>query len=314
MLEQEKEKNFVSAVIYVHGEAEPTKNFIELVMSVLEENFLHSEIILVNDDAPKATVAAIKEISKKAKNVSISMLNMSSYHGLELAMTAGVDLAIGDFVFELDTAIADFPPELIIKIYKTALSGYDIVAAAPTKQERITSKAFYYLFAKFASCQELMRTERFRILSRRAINRVSSMNKTVPYRKAVYKNSGLAIKTIAYEPSKDYKVVYSKDEERYRRTLAVDAILLFTNAGYRLSTMLTSLMMLLTLIAGAYGLITYVVRSPIAGWTTMILFMSGGFFALFFILSIVIKYLQLILNLVFKRQEVFFEGLEKLTR
>lgn len=194
MLEQEKEKNFISAVIYVHGEAEPTKNFIELIMSVLEENFLHSEIILVNDDAPKATVATIKEVSARAKGVSISMLNMSSYHGLELAMTAGVDLAIGDFVFELDMAIADFPQELIMKIYKTALSGYDIVTAAPAKQERLTSKIFYYLFAKFADCQELMQTERFRILSRRAINRVESMNKTVPYRKAVYKNSGLTAK------------------------------------------------------------------------------------------------------------------------
>ena len=40
-----KEKNFVSAVIYVHNAAGRIENFLGMIISVLEENFEHSEII-----------------------------------------------------------------------------------------------------------------------------------------------------------------------------------------------------------------------------------------------------------------------------
>ena len=43
----------------------------------------------------------------QAQDTTITILNMSFFHGVEAAMNAGVDLAIGDFVFEFDSCIAD---------------------------------------------------------------------------------------------------------------------------------------------------------------------------------------------------------------
>ena len=84
-------------------------------------------------------------------------------------------------------------------IYMESLKGYDVVSASPAKRQKFTSAFFYKVFNMGAAGSYKMKTESFRILSRRVINRVSSMNKTVPYRKAVYAASGLPIKNIQYE-------------------------------------------------------------------------------------------------------------------
>ena len=107
-------------------------------------------------------------------------------------MNAGVDLSIGDFVLEFDSTVLDFAPEEIMKIYRKSLEGYDIVSASPEGRQRLTSRLFYMLFQRCSSSfYQHMGTESFRVLSRRVINRVSSMNQSVPYRKAVYASCGL---------------------------------------------------------------------------------------------------------------------------
>lgn len=44
-----KEKNFVSAVVYVHNAEKRIEIFLKTIIKILEDNFEHSEIICVND-------------------------------------------------------------------------------------------------------------------------------------------------------------------------------------------------------------------------------------------------------------------------
>ena len=309
-----KEKNFVSAVVYVHNAEERIESFMNTVINTLEENFEHSEIICVNDSSTDDSLAVIKKISKKATATSISVINMSYFHGLEVAMNAGMDLSIGDFVFEFDNTVMNFPKEEIMEVYKRSLQGYDIVSAVPDQPEKLTSKFFYNVFEKFTDLSYEMHTESFRILSRRVINRISSMNKTIPYRKAIYASQGL--KTDALE----YKVISTgvgkKDsaERGYRFGLAIDSLILFTDMGYRFSIVMTAIMMLMSVFMVVYSIVVFITQNPVTGWTTTILFLSVAFFGLFGILTIIIKYLQLLVNLVFKRKHYSFEGIEKLTK
>ena len=43
-------------------------------------------------------------------------------------MNAGIDMSIGDFVFEFDNTILDFNPDMIMEIYRKSLTGFDIVS------------------------------------------------------------------------------------------------------------------------------------------------------------------------------------------
>ena len=159
-----------------------------------------------------------------------------------------------------------------------------------------------------------MSTESFRILSRRVINRISSMNKTVPYRKAIYANCGLKTDNLKYTVKNVENTGIDQMEKKYRSGLAIDSLILFTEVGYRFSMIMTALMMLVSIFMIVYSVVIYATSHPVAGWTTTILFLSIAFFGLFGVLTMVIKYLQLIIDLVFKRKHYSFESIEKLTK
>lgn len=105
-----------------------------------------------------------------------------------------------------------------------------------------------------------------------------------------------------------------KQMRSYRLRLAVDSLILFTQIGYRFSIAMTLLMMFVSVFMTVYSAAVYLSSSPAAGWTTTILFLSAAFFGLFGILTLVIKYLQLLVDLSFKRKHYSFESVEKLTR
>lgn len=309
-----KEKNFVSAVIYVHNAENYIENFLRIIIDVMETNFENSEIICVNDSSDDESFNIIREISDKVFDTSLSVLNMSYFHGLELAMNAGVDMAIGDFVFEFDSCNRDFDVSVIMEVYHYSLEGYDIVSASPDKKEKFTSRMFYKIFDKFANLPCIMNTESFRILSRRVINRINFMNKTVPYRKAVYANCGLKTAQLKYTALEKNQILMDKKEKNYRAELAIDSLILFTELGYRFSIAMTVLMMFLSVCMIIYSIITYFIFHPIEGWTTTILFLSVAFSGLFGLLTIIVKYMQLLVDLVFKRKHYSFESIEKLSK
>ena len=311
---ENKEKNFISVIIYVHNARERIGGFLDTIIHVIEKNFEHSEIICVNDASDDGSLNEIRKISENANTTSISVVNMSYFHGLELAMNAGVDMSIGDLVFEFDNTVLDFDIELIMDVYRRSLEGYDIVSASPDRREKLTSTLFYGVFDRFTDLSYQMSTESFRILSRRVINRISSMNKTVLYRKAMYANCGLKRDVIKYPVQIKNAKISDKAEKSYRAALAVDSLIMFTQVGYRFSVTMTMAMMLITVFMLAYTLITYFTLHPVAGWTTTILLMSVCFFGLFGIQTIIVKYLQLLVDMVFKRKHYSFESIEKLTK
>ena len=309
-----KEKSFASVVIYVHNAEKRIENYLKTIIEVMEGNFEHSEIICVNDSSDDNSLALIKKTSEIASTTSVSVVNMSYFHGLELAMNAGIDLSIGDFVFEFDNTYLDFDPAVIMDIYRRLLQGFDIVSASADRREKFTSKLFYKAFDRYSDLSCKMSTESFRVLSSRVLNRIDSMNKTIPYRKAVYANCGLKTDNIRYRVVDQISRTTDKKERTFRSHLAVDSLILFTEMGYSFAKIMTVLMMCMSIFMIAYSIIIYATSNPVAGWTTTILFLSVAFFGLFGILTIVIKYLQLLVDLVFKRKQYSFESIEKLTK
>lgn len=309
-----KEKNFVSAVVYVHNAEERVESFLKVLINVMETNFEHSEIICVNDFSEDDSLKMIKKVSSLASSTSVSVINMSYFHGLEMAMNAGLDMSIGDFVFEFDNTVLDYSEDMIIKVYNRSLEGFDIVSASSDKRQKMSSSVFYRVFDMFTHLSYKMRTESFRILSRRVINRISSMNKAVPYRKALYANCGLKTDNLTYEAQGIKAKVEDKREKKYRTRLATDSLILFTEVGYKFAKLMTGLMMLMSLFMIVYSVVVYATAHPVEGWTTTIMFLSVAFFGMFGILTIIIKYLQILLDLIFKRKQYSFESIEKLTR
>ena len=305
-----KEKNYVSAVVYVHNNEEKIREFVNKINNVLNGTFEKYEIIFVNDASSDKTREIISEESKQITTGIVTTINMSFLQGVETSMNAGIDLAIGDFVFEFDSIEMDYDISLVKDIYFKSLEGYDIVSAVPNNI-KMTSKMFYKVFNKYANMKNQLRTERFKIISRRGINRVDSMNVKIPYRKAVYANCGLKQTFIQYKTS---TASQSKSTIKDRKELAIDSLLLFTDIGYKISIFMAVIMLLFTLFVAIYSICIFINGNPVAGWTTTMLFLSFAFFGLFSLLTILIKYTQLLLNLQFTKQDYIIEGIEKDTK
>ena len=225
-----KEKNFVSCVLYLHNDGAHIRDFLNTVCGTMEEHFEKYEIVCVNDCCMDNTIEEIHRFLEESRgNHVVSMINLSFYQGVEMAMNAGRDLAVGDFLFEFDRCLPDFEPSLIMDVYYRALEGYDVVAAAPGRDVALTSRLFYAVYNLGSRNTHKLRQERFRIISRRAVNRVNQMNAYIPYRKAMYMNCGLRADTLVYENKKKAGSARNREERSTRSSLALDTLIIFTN-------------------------------------------------------------------------------------
>ena len=66
-----------------------------------------------------------------------------------------------------------------------------------------------------------------------------------------------------------------------------------------------------------FGWVVYSVFSkvrPVEGWMSLMALISFGFFMVSVMLTLILKYLSVILNMSFRRQRYVIEGVEKLTQ
>lgn len=304
-----KEKNFISAVVYLGNEKEYVADFLATLTGYLENKFNNYEIIFVEDSSKDGTELAVRMFLGEMENApAVTIIHTSLKQGVEVAMNAGVDLAIGDFVYQFDTMQMPYPATMLDGAYDACLQGNDIVTVSPSSDRNVSSSLFYKLFNSTSGSKYQLRTDVFCLLSRRAINRVDSLSHTKPYRKAAYAASGLKMDSLIFEGTA------GKSTEDLRFSRALDSLVLYTGMGYKLSLIISGIMLCLMLFSAIYIIVlnvsgTYIVE----GWTTTMLLLSGGFFGVFLILTLVLKYLSILVNLVFKKQKYLVESVEKIS-
>lgn len=305
----EKEQHFISAVVYVRNNAKTLEHFLGYIYGELDRLFREFEIICVNDGSNDSSEAIIRSFAEDKKQ-AVTLVNMGYMQGAELGMNAGEDLAIGDFIYEFDKAQVFWPEDMMEQLYRKMQEGYDIISACPEGNTPFSSRLFYRIFNRSSHINTKLRTEAFRLTSRRAVNRVAAMNHAQMYKKAVYANTGLKQTFISYPAGRSEREAERSGKER--RSLAFDSLILFTDFGYKVSFWMSVLMLLFAAVVGIYTVIVFAAGHPVEGWTPIMVFLAIGFFVLFGILTFVLKYLSLILNLNFRRQRYVVQEIEKI--
>ena len=310
------EKKFVSLVIYLHNSAEYLRKFMDTVIPVFEKNFEQFEIVCVNDACTDHTIELLKEyVEEKHLTAMVNVVHMSFFQGLESAMNAGRDISIGDFVYEFDDIFVDYEPNLIIDVYQKLLEGNDVVSASSKGKLRLTSRLFYALYNRTSRGKGKIGPETFRIVSRRAINRIKSMGQYIPYRKAVYHNCGLKTETINYDSAQKDVRIKNKTIASERTSLALDSFIYFTNALERISAIISGVFLFFIVAMALYIIHDAISASrPVEGWLSTMGFLALGFFGVFVLLTIILKYLSVLLNLIFKQQRYLVADIEKVVK
>lgn len=315
MKNNKREKKFISLVVYLHNVQKDVVPFFEKVVPELASSFEQFEIVCVDDGCTDGTIGVLKEYLDNNKlSVMVNIVHMSFFHGLESSMNAGRDLAIGDFIYEFDNIYVDYPLDILWEAYEKVLEGNDIVGVGCKGQMSLSSKLFYRLYNRTSKGRGEIGPESFRILSRRAVNRVKSIGQYIPYRKAMYANCGLHNSTICYTSTGNGKKSSNKTTGE-RAALALDSFVYFTNALESLSAIICGVFLMLSIGMGIYLIKDYISgTSVVEGWLSTMGFLSVGFFGVFALLTIILKYLSVMLNLIFKQQRYLIADIEKVVK
>lgn len=299
------EKNFISNVIYLRDAEDSIQDFLIELDSVFSDKFESYEYILVNDNSHDSSVKIVNDIKNIKGN--ISLVNLAWKHGLE-GMQAGVDLAIGDFVFEFDSTVMNYDKGLIMDVYHKCLEGYDIVAATDDKTT-ILSRLFYFTLSKMSYRKMKISNETFRVISRRAINRVSEYKERRRFKKALYHYLGLETTVIKYSPINDNRV---KNNLTMREKIDIlsEVFVSYSDIGSRLANifLFTSVVMsILKFIDTVAKISTSMATSTIFDFTLGFFYLAVGL-----TIYILLKYLSIMLSEIYKRPAYTFKSVEKI--
>jgi len=307
-----KEKNFISIVIHFKNEEDHIQKFLLSIDGLLKEKFEAYEIIIVNNNSDSSALQSVKGIVPDI-NGNVILVDLAWDHDLETAMLAGINVAIGDFVMEFDSPKIDYDNHEVWSIYQKCLEGYDIVAASSNHPVKFSSKLFYNYLNKVSYRKMELTTESFRIISRRALNRVLQSTQKLRYRKALYHYSGFDTHISYYKP-----INAERPEQdisiREKMKFAMDILVGYSNIGTRIASGLSFFFFILSLLAVAYTIYSYLTYEGIQlGWTTTMLFLSGSFTGIFLILALLSRYLVVILREVQNSPDFIYKSVDRLS-
>ena len=169
----------LSVVVPVFNEEAGLDALLARTIPVCEAEFGATfEIILVDDGSTDRSWPIIAGHADASAN--IVGVKLSRNYGHQLALTAGLKLARGDYVFVLDADLQD-PPELLPRMLQKAREGYDVVygqrvaRAGETVFKRASANLFYRLLSSVVDVSIPRDTGDFRLMSHRVVAHFNAM-------------------------------------------------------------------------------------------------------------------------------------------
>jgi len=271
----------LSVVVPMYNEEAVLGQTLPRMRAALDALGMAYELICVDDGSADGTATLLRAARAGWPQVRIVRLRANAGH--QAALTAGLDVAAGDYVVTIDADLQD-PPELIGDMVATAMrEQVDVVYAvradrrADSAFKRGTAGMYYGLARRVAGPQVPAHAGDFRLMSRAAVEALRSL----PERHRVYRLLipwlGFPSATVTYTRS-----ARAAGETKYPVSkmvrLATDSITSFTAAPLRLATWLGAGGFAVCFVLGVASVIAYFAGATVPGWasiTVALLFMGA---------------------------------------
>jgi dolichol-phosphate mannosyltransferase len=227
------------------------------------------------------TAAILKSICESDQNAR--MVDFSRNFGHQLAITAGMDYAVGDAIVIIDADLQD-PPEVIPQMLEKWSEGYDVVYGKRLKRQgetlfkKWTAKLFYR-FLKSMTTEELpLDAGDFRLIDRKVCDALKSVNERSRYIRGIISWLGFRQTYVEYVRDKRF-AGETKYPLKKMIHFALDAITSFSYKPLKLASyfgsFLSALSFLYLLVVIYQRLFT---NTTITGWASTLavsLFFNG---------------------------------------
>ena len=271
-----REKKLLSIVIPLFNEEESISQTVKR-LEKLQDDLAHEinvEFIFVDDGCKDKTLAYLRSFTEH--NSAVKVISLSRNFGHQIAITAGIDLALGDYVAIIDGDLQD-PPELIADMYRKALVGFDVVYGkrrsrkGETVFKKATSAAFYKLLSYMCEIDIPADTGDFRLMSRKVVDQFKKMRERHRFVRGMV--PWLGFKSVALEFDRAERFAgETKYPFKKMVAFAVNAILSFSSKPLALAIRLGLLTICIGIVGGIYILyLKLFTTSSVEGLTTILL-------------------------------------------
>lgn len=192
---------FVSVVAPLRDDAPILREFVEDVLGVLRTHYLNYELVLVDDGSTDTTPDVMAELLRE--HGSLRYVRLSRDYGEEIAITAGLDTVIGDFVVVM-LPNTD-PPALIPQFVQKARSGAGVVFGIRNTRRgdgpltRVLARLWYAYSGRVLKLRVPRDSSQFRALSRPAVNAVVRMRDQYRYLRVLTGEIGYQATGVRYD-------------------------------------------------------------------------------------------------------------------
>ncbi|MBC8083235.1 MAG: glycosyltransferase family 2 protein [Hymenobacter sp.] len=168
----------LSVVIPIYNEEDNIPALYNRLREVIDPLDLRYEFIFINDGSRDQSLMLVQELALRDERVRY--IDFSRNFGHQIAVTAGLDLSVGEAVVIIDADLQD-PPELIIPLYQKLHQGYEVVYAKRRSRQgesvakKLTAKLFYRLLTSITNISIPVDTGDFRIISRKVVEALKLM-------------------------------------------------------------------------------------------------------------------------------------------
>jgi len=279
-----KSKNTIelSVVAPCYNEEKCLPEFVKRTDAVLRQLKMNYEIILVNDGSQDRSLEIAVELTKEYTHLKVA--NLSRNFGHQVAVTAGMDLAVGEAVVLIDADLQD-PPELIADLAAKWREGADVVYGQRKRREGetafklLTSKLFYRLLKKITRVNIPMDTGDFRLMNRKVVEAMKRLRESHRFIRGLVTWTGFTQAAVMY----DRKPRFAGETHYPLRKMllfSMDAITSFSILPLRMLTVLGSFILLLSILFSVVVLIVKFLDPSyfLAGFPTIVLLITffGG--------------------------------------
>ena len=193
----------VSCVIPAYNEAANLKTVILGVFETLQSLCSAFEVIVVNDGSQDATRDVIRTLM--AEHPALVFIDLSRNFGKEAAMTAGLAMAKGDIVFQID-ADGQHPLDLFPVMMDKWKEGIDVIyAVRNTRDDQhtlyVNLVSWFYRLINWGGRFDIPRNAGdFRLMDRKVVDALLSLPEANRFMKGLYAWVGFSSFAIGYNP------------------------------------------------------------------------------------------------------------------
>jgi glycosyltransferase involved in cell wall biosynthesis len=264
----------ISIVIPCYNEEATIEEFYRRSQSVADSlPQRRFEFIFVNDCSTDLTGSILNNLA--AKNPSVKVLHLAQNRGHQIALTAGLDLALGDMIVTIDADLQD-PPELIHEMTQRIEEGYDIIHAqrrqrkGETRFKLFSAWLFYRLMRWVSNTAIIENCGDFRAFTQPVRTVLSAFRAPHRFLRGTFVQLGFQQCVIQYDRDPRYggqtKYPFLK-----MLNLSIDALLGFSASPIRIISLISICLWAFSLVYMVKSLIEhFIFKITVPGWTSMV--------------------------------------------